>query len=248
MTTSKAPYSFTSNLAIQPPIPTYLQDPVTSRKDKQVYHHHAEAIIPPSPTQSDHRSRDQHTALNALDHGKTHRQRSPTLERSQNIIHDRSLSIDIMRQIPTIKETNQNIKLYEPQGEKSANGDPIVLPSSAMSPSPLSAFSAANSQSPHSNFHGQQHHFFRASSPSISSSSMPRLGDSLDGNRSEKSALYARSDHSLHPPQLLARHSMMLPSLPDFEVEAFCPSCQKWVMTRIRYRSGAGVWLFSFVL
>lgn len=253
--TNKASYSSTSNLAIQTPIQTHLQDPVTSRKDKQVYH---PSTLPPSPTNSSHSTRDQHTAINALDHGKAQRQRSPTLDQSQNIMHhsNSAWGIDGMREVPTyvIEDASQNMKQSDwQQGEsRSVNGDPTVLPVTAVipSPSPLSASSGLSSYShepqqidtPQSIFQ-RQHHFFRP--PSVSSS-MPRSMNN-DTRTAEKSNAYARSDHDSQP-RLLARHSTITPALPDFEVEAFCPSCQKWVMTRIRYRSGAGVWLFSFVL
>lgn len=36
--------------------------------------------------------------------------------------------------------------------------------------------------------------------------------------------------------------------LPDVETETFCPNCEKYITTRIRYRNGAMVWLSSFVL
>ncbi|KAI8084837.1 LITAF-like zinc ribbon domain-containing protein [Halteromyces radiatus] len=37
-------------------------------------------------------------------------------------------------------------------------------------------------------------------------------------------------------------------SLPDFETLVYCSVCEKWIQSRLRYRSGAMVWLASFVL
>ncbi|ORX53141.1 hypothetical protein DM01DRAFT_1336334 [Hesseltinella vesiculosa] len=36
--------------------------------------------------------------------------------------------------------------------------------------------------------------------------------------------------------------------LPDFETSVYCSVCDKWIQSRLRYRSGAMVWLASFVL
>ncbi|KAI8137315.1 LITAF-like zinc ribbon domain-containing protein [Fennellomyces sp. T-0311] len=36
--------------------------------------------------------------------------------------------------------------------------------------------------------------------------------------------------------------------LPDFETQVFCPTCEKWVQSRIRYRLGALTWLVAFIL
>ncbi|KAI8379373.1 LITAF-like zinc ribbon domain-containing protein [Radiomyces spectabilis] len=41
---------------------------------------------------------------------------------------------------------------------------------------------------------------------------------------------------------------LMDQNLPDFETQIFCSSCEKWLPSRIRYRSGALVWLVAFVL
>ncbi|CAO3662320.1 unnamed protein product [Umbelopsis ramanniana] len=247
MLTTKAQYSSTSNLAIQSPVPTHLRDPLHSRKDKQVHRYHGAAAVPPSPTQSDHSTRDQPVTMNTPDHGKSHRLRSPTLDQSQNIRDQSSSSIPTYS-ISDYEEASSN-KQFGAQDEKSAYGDPTVLPTlTRPSPSPLSAYSAhssfshasSNIDTPHSIFRRQ--HFFSSSSVS---SSMPRLEDPINDQITEKSVAHT---YDSRRPHLLERHSMPLPSLPDFEVEAYCPSCKKWVMTRIRYRSGAGVWLFSFVL
>ncbi|KAI9495253.1 hypothetical protein BDB00DRAFT_815292 [Zychaea mexicana] len=46
-----------------------------------------------------------------------------------------------------------------------------------------------------------------------------------------------------------ARGAMMEDqSLPDFEMQVFCPTCEKWVQSRIRYRLGALTWLVAFIL
>ncbi|CAO3597167.1 unnamed protein product [Absidia cylindrospora] len=37
-------------------------------------------------------------------------------------------------------------------------------------------------------------------------------------------------------------------SLPDFETLVYCTACEKWIQSRLRYRSGAMVWLAAFVL
>lgn len=37
-------------------------------------------------------------------------------------------------------------------------------------------------------------------------------------------------------------------SLPDFETQAFCNTCEKYVQSRIRYRTGALTWLIAFIL
>ncbi|ORZ19525.1 LITAF-like zinc ribbon domain-domain-containing protein [Absidia repens] len=37
-------------------------------------------------------------------------------------------------------------------------------------------------------------------------------------------------------------------SLPDFETLVYCSACEKWIQSRLRYRSGAMVWLAAFVL
>lgn len=37
-------------------------------------------------------------------------------------------------------------------------------------------------------------------------------------------------------------------SLPDFETQAFCSTCEKYVQSRIRYRTGALTWLIAFIL
>ncbi|KAI8643772.1 LITAF-like zinc ribbon domain-containing protein [Parasitella parasitica] len=36
--------------------------------------------------------------------------------------------------------------------------------------------------------------------------------------------------------------------LPDFETQAFCEGCEKYIHTRLRYRNGPMVWLVSFIL
>ncbi|KAJ2960537.1 hypothetical protein NQZ79_g4170 [Umbelopsis isabellina] len=263
--TSKAPYTATSNLAVQSPIAIHLDDPTTSKKDKQVYRYH-EQSLPRSSSTFYNKSRDQIIVLtNGLDHGKAQHQRSPTLDQAQNIRHyPLSTSASDERQQDDIVSShfvddslhpNRYSEPYITMDEKSAYGDPIVLPRSYIrpNPSPHSACSAQSSQlSSHlsTSYSKIRHHFFKSSS----ASSMSRLQKMSNGYRrkdidTEKASAYTRSDqnHSSQP-QLHTRHSMMLPALPDFEVEAYCPECKKYVMTRIRYRSGTGVWLFSFVL
>ncbi|KAI9027235.1 LITAF-like zinc ribbon domain-containing protein [Phycomyces nitens] len=36
--------------------------------------------------------------------------------------------------------------------------------------------------------------------------------------------------------------------LPDFETQVFCPTCEKWIQSRIRYRLGSMAWLVAFIL
>jgi hypothetical protein len=263
--TSKAPYTATSNLAVQSPIAIHLEDPTTSKKDKHVYRYQ-EQPLPRSSSTLYNKSRDQIIVLtNGLDHGKAQHQRSPTLDQAQNIMRyplsprpsDERQQEDIVYShlIDDTLHPNRYSEPYIALDEKSAYGDPIVLPRSYIRPSP-SPHSACSAQSSHLSSHFStsyskiRHHFFK----SASASTMPGLQKIGNGHgrrdiETEKAAAHTRSDqnHSSQP-QLHTRHSMMLPSLPDFEVEAFCPECKKWVMTRIRYRSGTGVWLFSFVL
>ncbi|KAI8875781.1 hypothetical protein K501DRAFT_338503 [Backusella circina FSU 941] len=37
-------------------------------------------------------------------------------------------------------------------------------------------------------------------------------------------------------------------SLPEFETEAYCTNCEKYLQTRVRYRNGSMVWLMVFIL
>lgn len=263
--TSKAPYTATSNLAVQSPIAIDLDDPTTSKKDKKGYHYH-EQPLPRSSSTLYNKSRDQIIVLtNGLDHGKAQHQRSPTLDQAQNIRYypispgglDERQQDDIVSSHVVDDSLHPN-QYSEPQftlDEKSAYGDPIVLPRSYIRPSP-SPHSACSAQSSHLSSHLStsyskvRHHFLKSTSAS-SMSRLQKIGKSYRRQDidTEKSSAYARSDQNYSSqPQLHTRHSMMLPVLPDFEVEAYCPDCKKYVMTRIRYRSGTGVWLFSFVL
>ncbi|KAI9275361.1 LITAF-like zinc ribbon domain-containing protein [Sporodiniella umbellata] len=44
--------------------------------------------------------------------------------------------------------------------------------------------------------------------------------------------------------ELLVNH----PHLPDFETQTVCEQCEKYVLTRIRYRNGSLVWLAALIL
>ncbi|KAL1931654.1 hypothetical protein VTP01DRAFT_9797 [Rhizomucor pusillus] len=45
----------------------------------------------------------------------------------------------------------------------------------------------------------------------------------------------------------LRRQPSIDQSLPDFETQVLCPKCEKWVQSRIRYRTGALTWLLLTV-
>lgn len=46
----------------------------------------------------------------------------------------------------------------------------------------------------------------------------------------------------------LRRQPSIDQSLPDFETQVLCPKCEKWVQSRIRYRTGALTWLVAFIM
>ncbi|OBZ84981.1 Lipopolysaccharide-induced tumor necrosis factor-alpha factor [Choanephora cucurbitarum] len=75
----------------------------------------------------------------------------------------------------------------------------------------------------------------------------------------KRDALLRYSTHRLHssnsslkstPSTHLPGRTIRMPNqhLPDFETQVFCPRCEKYVHTRLRYRNGAMVYLVAFVL
>ncbi|KAI8355615.1 LITAF-like zinc ribbon domain-containing protein [Choanephora cucurbitarum] len=75
----------------------------------------------------------------------------------------------------------------------------------------------------------------------------------------KRDALLKYSSHRFHstnsslkstPSTHLPERTIRMPNqhLPDFETQVFCPRCEKYVHTRLRYRNGAMVYLIAFVL
>ncbi|OAD67555.1 hypothetical protein PHYBLDRAFT_151456 [Phycomyces blakesleeanus NRRL 1555(-)] len=58
-----------------------------------------------------------------------------------------------------------------------------------------------------------------------------------------------QSSRQTHRSWRLRRVSLLMDQhLPDFETQVFCPTCEKWIQSRIRYRLGSMAWLVFFIL
>ncbi|ORY95046.1 LITAF-like zinc ribbon domain-domain-containing protein [Syncephalastrum racemosum] len=68
------------------------------------------------------------------------------------------------------------------------------------------------------------------------------------GRRRTREATPSVQSHRTQQSWFLRRRPTLDQSLPDFETQVFCPTCEKYVQSRIRYRLGALSWLAVLVL
>lgn len=68
------------------------------------------------------------------------------------------------------------------------------------------------------------------------------------GRRRTREATPSVQSHRTQQSWFLRRRPTLDQGLPDFETQVFCPTCEKYVQSRIRYRLGALSWLAALVL